>query len=158
LTHEGLSFHECRYRAEFKVGEFKEQPRVSLNVIPIMETDSSRETLFMTQSVDEALADSIHSRKFKNKLIRALERRVGAMNPLEVGGDKKGRRLKKCEASLERAASMAAVDRSLCPGSRNRLDNPVRNWIMQREGRQMTFVGGMPDCPRTRCPQGKESP
>ena len=89
-----LPFGKCfaagnRYKAEFKLGEFKEQPRVSLNVIPIMETDSSRETFIMTQSLDEAVADSLHSRKFRNKLLQALAERVGVMQPLEVGKNKK---------------------------------------------------------------------
>ncbi len=84
-----LPFGACmrsgnRYKAELKVGSFKERTRLRMEVYPIIESEDSRETLIVSQGIDEAAADSMHSGKFRRTLARALEARVGTMEILDI--------------------------------------------------------------------------
>ena len=80
-----------RYRAEMKAGIYKDTPRLRMEVFPIMELFNKREMFFITQDFGEAIADSVHAGRFRDKILRSVESRVGAMEPLFTPGELKKR-------------------------------------------------------------------
>jgi hypothetical protein len=81
-----------------KVGIYKERTRLRMEVFPIMELFNQRESLIVSQDLGEAVADSIHASRLRNKLQQEIESRVGTMeslftaHELKKRGRKRGRR------------------------------------------------------------------